>query len=181
MLVWLVTLLSLILPTGMVLAEAGAATPFGVVGGGQPVTAAESRTLAKEAFLYGYATVDNYNALYNYALNPRSPEYKAPLNSIGHARDVAGPEDRVIVAPNVDTPYSHAWLDLRAEPIVLSLPVFGRNRYVGLQLIDAYTYIIGYVTPRTNGHEGGDFLVTGPGWDGEVPKGIKAVFRSPNC
>lgn len=179
-LVWLALLLPLTLPTGMTLAEAGAATPVSVVDGGQPVTAVEARTLAKEAFLYGYAMVDNYNVLYNYALNPRSPEYKAPLNSISHARDVAGPEDKAIVAPNVDTPYSYAWLDLRAEPIVLSLPGFERNRYVGLQLIDAYTYIIGYVTPRTNGHEGGDFLVAGPGWDGEVPKGIKAVFRSPS-
>ena len=150
------------------------------IGGGKSVTAAEARTLAKEAFLYGYATVDNYNILYNYALNTHSLEYKAPLNRISHARNLASPEDKAIVAPNVDTLYSYVWLDLRAEPMVLSLPAFESNRYVGLQLIDAYTYIIGYVTPRTNGRQGGDFLIAGPDWDGAVPNGIKAVFRSPS-
>lgn len=162
-----------------VLALAVPVLPSRAEGPGEDARRAEVRALAKEAFLYGYATVDNYNVLYNYALNPRSPEYKAPLNSISHVRDVATPEDKAIVAPNVDTPYSYAWLDLRAEPLVLSMPVFERHRYVSLQLIDAYTYIIGYVTPRTQGSAGGDFLVAGPGWDGEVPAGIKAVFRSP--
>ena len=92
---------------------------------------------------------------------------------------MAGPADKAIVAPNVDTPYSYAWLDLRAEPIVLSLPEFEKQRYVSLQLIDSYTYIIGYVTPRTNGHAGGDFMIVGPAWQGVAPAGIKKVFRSP--
>ena len=89
------------------------------------------------------------------------------------------PEDTAIVAPNQDTPYSYAWLDLRAEPIVVSVPRFEANRYVSLMLNDLYTYIIGYVTPRTNGCEGGDFLVAGPDWAGAVPPGIKRVFHAP--
>ncbi len=140
---------------------------------------AEITQIAREAYLWGYPIVDNYSVLYNYALDPSSPEYKAPLNRIGHARRVAGPGDRAIVAPNVDTPYSYAWLDLRAEPIVLSIPEFERDRYVSLQLIDGYTYILGYVTPRTNGNRGGNFLVAGPGWTGTAPAGIDGVFRSP--
>lgn len=135
--------------------------------------------IARQAYLWGYPVVDNYSILYKFALDPSSPEYKAPLNHISHARSVAGPENRAIVAPNVDTPYSYAWLDLRAEPIVLSLPAFESERYISLQLIDSYTYIIDYVTPRTNGHSGGDFLVAGPHWEGEKPPGIKEVFRSP--
>ena len=127
-----------------------------------PLSEAEIADTAKAAFIWGYPMVDNYNVLYNYALDPRSPEFKAPLNAISHARNVAGPADKAIVAPNVDTPYSYAWLDLRAEPIVLSLPEFEKQRYVSLQLIDSYTYIIGYVTPRTNGHAGGDFMIVGP-------------------
>ena len=47
---------------------------------------------------------------------------------------------------NVDTPYSFAWLDLRAEPVVLSLPAFGPDRYVSVELIDLYTYIVGYIS-----------------------------------
>ncbi len=147
--------------------------------GASPLSDADIADTTKAAFIWGYPMVDNYNVLYNYALNPRSPEFKAPLNAISHARDVAGPADRAIVAPNVDTPYSYAWLDLRADPIVLSLPEFEKQRYVSLQLIDSYTYILGYVTPRTNGHSGGDFMVVGPAWQGVAPAGIKQVFRSP--
>jgi hypothetical protein len=138
----------------------------------------EVTNIARQAFVWGYPVVDNYAVLDSFALEPGSPGFKAPLNAISHARDVAGPGDRTIIAPNVDTPYSYAWLDLRAEPIVLTIPPFEKDRYVSLQLIDAYTYILGYVTPRTNGNEGGAFLVAGPGWSGEVPKGITAVFRA---
>jgi hypothetical protein len=137
--------------------------------------------VAKTAFIYGYPMVDGYNILYNYALDPKAAEYKAPLNAAGHIRQLAGPDDKVVVAPNVDTLYSYAWLDLRAEPVVLSIPVFEDNRYLSLQLLDTYTYIVGYVTPRTQGRQGGDYLVAGPGWTGEVPTGIRGVFRSPTA
>ena len=135
--------------------------------------------IAKEAFIYGYPMVDMYNILYKYAVDTASPEYKAPLNTIYNTRHVMTPEDTAIVAPNQDTPYSYAWLDLRAEPIVVSVPRFETNRYVSLMLNDLYTYIIGYVTPRTNGSAGGDFLVAGPDWAGAVPSGINRVFRAP--
>jgi len=100
-------------------------------------TQSEIAEIAREAFHCGYPMVDNYAVLHSYALDPASPEFKAPVNRISHARRVAGPEDRTIVAPNVDTPYSHAWLDLRAEPIILTIPPFEPGRYVSLQLIDA--------------------------------------------
>ncbi len=139
---------------------------------------AAERELARQAYLWGYPTVDMYAILRGQALDRSSPEFKAPLNGIGHARNVATPDDRVVIAPNVDTPYSHAWLDLRAEPVVVTVPSFERERYLSLQLFDLYTYIIDYVTPRTNGQAGGDFLVAGPGWKGRAPAGIRKVFRS---
>ena len=137
--------------------------------------------IAREAFIWGYPVVENYAVLHDFALAPASPAFRAPLNAISHARNVATPDDRTIVAPNVDTPYSYAWLDLRAEPVVLTLPPFEANRYVSLQLIDGYTYIIGYVSPRTNGSAGGRFLVAGPGWSGPIPPGITSVFHSPTA
>lgn len=137
------------------------------------------RAIAQEAFIYGYPMVDLYNILYKYAGDPTSPEYKAPLNQLFNTRRVATPEDKAIVAPNCDTPYSYAWLDLRAEPVVISIPPFDPRRYVSLMLSDLYTYIIGYVTPRTNGHEGGDFLIAGPDWAGSTPPGIRRIYQSP--
>jgi hypothetical protein len=137
-----------------------------------------TRDLARRAYIWGYPSVDLYAILRGQALERDSPEFKAPLNAIGHARSVATPQDRVVIAPNVDTPYSHAWMDLRAEPVVLSVPAFERERYLSLVLFDLYTWIIGYVTPRTNGQAGGDFMVVPPGWNGSVPPGIRGVFRS---
>lgn len=135
--------------------------------------------IAKEAFIYGYPIVDNHNVINNYVLDKQSKEYKAPFNQVGHNRRVATPEDTAIVSMNVDTPYSFAWLDLRSEPVVLTIPQFEKDRYVSVELIDLYTYIVGYISPRTHGNTGGNFLVAGPGWHGAIPSGIKAVFHAP--
>jgi hypothetical protein len=123
--------------------------------------------------------VDLQAILVAQALDPASPEFKAPLNAIGHVRSVATPAERAVIAPNVDTPYSYVWLDLRREPAVIEVPAFDDGRYVAVELFDAYTWIIGYISPRTNGRKGGRFLVAGPGWQGPVPDGIDGVFHSP--
>ncbi len=132
-----------------------------------------------EAFIYGYASVDLQRILARYALDPTSPEFKAPVNAFGHARRLADPSDRSIVAMNVDTPYSYAWLDLRSEPVILTIPPFEADRYVSAMLVDLATYIVGYVSPRTNGHAGGRFLVTGPGAAQLHVPDLTGAFRVP--
>jgi hypothetical protein len=89
-----------------------------------------------------------------------------------------GPENKDIVTPNNDTPYSWAWLDLRREPWVLSVPVVPKQRYFVFQWIDLFTYNFAYVGSRTTGNKGGHYLFAGPDWHGETPKGIDKVFRS---
>jgi hypothetical protein len=141
------------------------------------------RDLAQAGYVYGYATVDLYRILDEFALDPTSPAFKAPLNAFSHARSVADATDRTIVAMNVDTPYSYAWLDLRAGPVLLTVPPFEAERYVSAQLFDLYTYIVGYVSPRTTGNGGGRYLITGPGWTGDTAEhradDIDHVFRCP--
>lgn len=139
----------------------------------------EVTAIATQAYIYGYPMVDGYKVLHDYSLDPKSPEFKVPVNQLGHIRGVSTPNNKAVIAPNVDTPYTWTWMDLRAEPVVLSLPKFEKERYVSISLFDLYTYIIGYVTPRLHGNTGGDFLVAGPNWKGKVPKGIRGVFRSP--
>ena len=80
--------------------------------------------------------------------------------------------------PNSDTPYSMLGLDLRAEPIVLTVPPIEKDRYFSIQLIDLYTFNFDYIGSRATGNDGGSFLIAGPGWKGETPKGVKKVFRS---
>lgn len=139
----------------------------------------QARQTARAAYIWGYPIVEMYSILRSQALDPSSPEFKAPLNQVGHYRNVGTPEDKAVIAPNVDTPYSYAWLDLRDEPVVITVPHFEANRYLSLQISDLYTWIVDYVTPRTNGHNGGDFLVARAGWKGKVPRGIRKVFYVP--
>ena len=80
--------------------------------------------------------------------------------------------------PNSDTPYSWAGLDLRAEPIVISVPEVEKGRYYSVQFTDAYTFNFAYVGSAVTGNGAGSFLVAGPGWKGEMPAGVKKVLRS---
>jgi hypothetical protein len=67
-------------------------------------------------------------------------------------------------------------LDLRAEPMVLSVPAIEQERYFSIQLIDLYTHNFAYIGSRATGNDGGSFLVAGPGWTGETPESITAVL-----
>jgi hypothetical protein len=138
----------------------------------------EARAIAKEAYIYAFPMVDNYRIQYAYFVDRASPEYKAPWNQIKNIPRVYTPADTAIQSPNSDTPYSFAGLDLRAEPIVLTVPVVEKGRYFSVQLIDLYTFNFGYIGSRTTGNDGGSFLVAGPGWKGATPKGVKALIRS---
>ena len=69
-------------------------------------------------------------------------------------------------------------MDLRAEPIVLSVPAVEKSRYYSVQLCDGNTFNYGYIGSRATGNDAGDYLVVGPDWKGETPPGIKKVFRS---
>mgnify|MGYP002784495162 CR=1 FL=1 len=138
----------------------------------------EARTIAKEAYIYGFPMVDNYRVQYAYFVDSNNPEYKAPWNQLRNIPRVYTPEDKTIQTPNSDTPYSMIGLDLRAEPIVLSVPAIEQNRYFSIQLIDAYTFNFDYIGSRTTGNEGGSFLIAGPHWQGETPTGVKKVIRS---
>src|SRR5262249_57632512 len=87
-------------------------------------------------------------------------------------------EDTAIVTPNSATPYSFLWMDLRAEPIVLSVPAVEKNRYYSVMLCDGNTFNYGSIGSRATGNDAGDYMVVGPNWKGETPPGIKKVFRS---
>lgn len=138
----------------------------------------EVRAIAKEAYIYGNPMVDNYRIGFAYFVDAKNPEFKAPWNEIRNMARVFTPEDKAIQTPNSDTPYSMLGLDLRAEPLVLSVPPMEKERYYSLQFIDAYTFNFDYCGSRTTGNGEGHFLVAGPSWKGKTPKGITKVIRS---
>ena len=142
------------------------------------VTPAEARAIAKEAYVYGFPLVDSYRVQHAYFVDTGNPEYKAPWNQLHNTPRVYTPEDKAVQTPNSDTPYSMIGMDLRAEPIVLSVPAIEKERYFSIQLIDAYTFNFDYIGSRTTGNGGGSFLIAGPGWKGETPKNVEKVIRS---
>ncbi|WP_040441195.1 DUF1254 domain-containing protein [Roseibium aggregatum] len=138
----------------------------------------ETKSIAEEGYVYGLPIVMNYAIMYDYAIDRESGQFKAPFNQIKNEARVYTYKDTTIISPNSDTPYSVASLDLRAEPVVLSVPAVERNRYYSVQLIDGNTYNYGYIGSRATGNDAGDYMVVGPDWTGETPAGIKKVFRS---
>jgi hypothetical protein len=140
------------------------------------ITADEARSTAKDAYIYGFPMVDNYRVQYSYFVDSTDPEFKAPWNHIRNMGRVFTPDDKTIQTPNSDTPYSMAGLDLRAEPVVLTVPAIDKSRYFSVQLIDLYTFNFNYIGSRATGNDGGSYLITGPGWQGPTPEGITAVI-----
>jgi hypothetical protein len=93
------------------------------------LSAGDARAIAKEAYIYGFPMVVNYQTMYKQAIDKSSPDYRGALNSLNSSKSVATPEDKFVVTPNSDTPYSYLWMDLRAEPIVITMPKIEPNRY----------------------------------------------------
>ncbi len=142
------------------------------------ISPSEARAIAKEAYIYGYPLVDGYRMMYVSFLDRSSPVFKAPLNTLHNEARLFTPEDRIIVTPNSDTLYSNTALDLRAEPMVLTLPAIESQRYYSVQLVDLYTFNFDYLGSRTTGNGGGSFLIAGPDWKGATPAGITKVARA---
>ncbi len=155
-----------------------ASLTFPVVGNASDVTPSEARAIAKEAYIYGFPMVDSYRIEYGYFVDKKDPEYKGPWNEIHNTARVYTPADTAIQTPNSDTPYSFLGMDLRAEPLVLTVPPIEKERYFSIQLIDAYTFNFAYIGSRATGNGGGSYLIAGPNWKGEKPSGVKDVIRS---
>ena len=122
-----------------------------------------------QAYIYGLAP--NIIAL--------TRQHAAPpplLNRFVHATALATHQSRAVVAPNNDTLYSTAWLDLTQGPLVMHLPAIAR--YHTFQFLDAYTNNFAYAGTRATGSQGGDFLIHGPGWRGTPCLILPA---SPSC
>lgn len=142
------------------------------------VSLEEAQEIAREAYVWGFPIVMNYKTMFNYVIDRQGPEYKAPFNQLSCVARLFTPNDKAVVTPNADTPYCMFWMDLRAEPQVLTVPEIEPERFYHFQLIDLYTHNFDYVGTLTSGNGAGKFLLAGPGWSGEKPDGITEVIRS---
>jgi len=142
------------------------------------LSAGEIRAIAKDAYEYGFPLVDSYRIQYSYFVDKNNPEYKGNWNEMHNTARVYTPDDKTVQTPNSDTPYSFAGVDLRTEPIVITVPAIEKERYYSIQFIDMYTFNFAYAGSRSTGNEAGSFLLAGPNWKGEKPQGIKQVIQS---
>ena len=138
----------------------------------------EAQQIAKEAFVYGFPMVVNFKTLNAYVLDSDSPEHKGDFNELVCEARLFTPDDKAIVTPNSDTPYCMGWLDIRNEPIVVSVPEMEPERFYHFQFIDLYTHNYAYLGTLTSGNKAGNYLLVDEAWAGEKPEGIDDVIRS---
>ncbi|HOB74812.1 MAG TPA: DUF1254 domain-containing protein [Phycisphaerae bacterium] len=136
----------------------------------------EARDLATQAYIYGYPliTMDTTRRVMTNAAKPEANH--APMGQFVNLREYPKASFRDVTAPNADTLYSAAWLDLSKEPYVLHIPDMG-DRYYLMPVLDGWTNVFASPGKRT-GVKQGDFAITGPGWTGKLPEGVKE-FKSP--
>ena len=137
-----------------------------------------AKDIAEAGYIYGLPIVMNYAVLYDFFVDKTSSQYKGAFNQIHNSANVFTYKDTAVVTPNSDTPYSMLSMDLRAEPMVISVPAIDRARYYSVQLVDGNTFNFGYIGTRATGTEAGSYLVVGPDWNGAKPDGIAKIFRS---
>ncbi len=119
------------------------------------LTPAETKAIAEEGYIYGLPIVMNYAIMNEYAVDKNTNQFKAPFNHIKNEPRVYTYKDTAVLSPNSDTPYSLAWLDLRAEPVVITVPEVEKGRYYSVQLVDGNLYNDGYIGSRATGNEAG--------------------------
>lgn len=133
--------------------------------------------IAKQAWIYGYPMFYNYKTIYSSAVNKDAKEFMG-YNKFRSVAVSATPADTLVVTINNDTPYSTAAINVSDEPVILEVPKIDGDRYFVMQLTDLYTFNFEYVGSRATGNQGGKYLIAGPDWKGEAPKGIDKVLHS---
>ena len=139
------------------------------------MTPEQAAKLGAQAYRYGFPLLE-FLRVWATETSVRCPDGagNAPVNSFSNAPRFARPIDRTVVAPNVDTLYSIAHLDLGRGPVVLSHPAMG-HRYFVFELVEPYTNVIGYIGTRTTGTGAGRFAITWTGHPGRRVPGARVI------
>ncbi|HVN97562.1 MAG TPA: DUF1254 domain-containing protein [Syntrophorhabdaceae bacterium] len=136
----------------------------------------ELSALANKAYVYSFPVYETYRIRYMTIYGLKNPTHGG-FNQFEHARKLGDHTFRTVTAPNNDTLYSSAWLNLSEEPLILSVPDTA-GRYYSMAFMDFYTNNFAYVGRRATGTKAGDYVVVGPQWEGPLPPGL-TVIKSP--
>lgn len=140
-------------------------------------TALDAVPTGVEAYIFGYPLV-TMEFTRRVMTNVEKPEgNRAPMGQFARARKYPDAAFRDVTAPNADTLYTTAWIDVGEEPWVLSLPE-ADGRYYLFPLLDGWTNVFEVPGKRTTGTGPQKYAITGPGWKGTLPEGVKE-YKSP--
>jgi hypothetical protein len=134
---------------------------------------------AIDAYIYGYplVTMDMTRKTFtNYATVQGS---RGPMGQIIKLRSYPAVDDHAVTAPNADTLYTTAWIDVSKEPWVFSIPDMG-DRYYLMPMLDGWTNVFQVPGKRTTGDKAQTYAITGPGWTGTLPQGV-TEYKSPTA
>ena len=157
--------------------------------GGVPAKLANEayvESLGRIVYYWGYPAVDAFGRTSGWeSMKKSGPGVTmglfpgAPKNKMGYLDDYMSPAQRRVVTPNNDTIYGAGFADTREEPVVIQTPVdVPKGEYWTIQICDAFTTVIRQLG-SASATPGGKFLLVGPDWEGELPKGFIEVIRSP--
>jgi hypothetical protein len=142
------------------------------------VSPEEARAIGVDAYLYFYplVTMDlTRRQLTN--VEPGTGGLGGPPNTFVNIPEYPSAGMKVVVRPNFDTLYSSAWLDLTAEPVIVSVPDTN-GRYYLLPMLDMWTNVFASPGWRTTGTQAGDFAIIPPGWQpaqSKLPEGVQRI------
>ena len=134
----------------------------------------EAVSTAVDAYLYGYPLI-TFDIARMQQTNVAVPDAEhAPMGQMIRMRTYPAVDNHCCAAPNADTLYTEAWLDVSKEPSVLSIPDMG-NRYYIIPMLDGYSEVFSVASPATTGYKAQTYAITGPGWTGTLPPGVTQV------
>ena len=140
------------------------------------LTQAQAQKIGTDAYVYGIPLLDFLRQQQTQtSVTVPNDLSDAPLNQLGNQRNLADAAHQVFVAPNNDTLYSMAHVDLSQGPLVLHVPAVAHHQYYVFEFLDPYTNVFHYVGTRTTGDGAGNFLITGPSFHGHVPAGLRRI------
>ncbi len=139
----------------------------------------EKHTIVREAYLYGYPLV-TMDMTRKHETNVQEPDAAhAPMGQLVKMRAYPPVDDHGAAAPNADTMYTMVWLDVSSEAWVFSIPDMGDRFYI-MPMLSAFNEVFFVAGTRATGSDAQTYVVTGPGWSGDVPDGMTRV-ESPTA
>jgi len=137
----------------------------------------EAFAIGTEAYIYGYplVTMEMTRRVMTNVVKPEGT--RAPMGQLVRMREYPPAAFRDVTAPNADTLYTVAWLDVGKEPWVLSLPD-AHGRYYLFPMLDGWTNVFQAPGKRTTGTGPQKYAITGPSWTGKLPAGV-TEYKSP--